>query len=505
MLETLREFGFERLKANSEAALERHARYFLAYAEAAFALLKAEQRTLWKERLERERENLRAALAWAITAARAAPAAEALTELALRLGAALEFFWRTQGQWAEARARLMELLALPARSGHASWRALVLYGAAQVIHATEGAAAARPYYEEGLAIARAEADESLMGEYLECLARVANHLDEYESQEELIAEALSLWQKLGDLPGILEARDQIGGIAYRKGDHATARAIWEETLVRWREAGNKPGIANRLWNLSLPCGYQGDHAAQRAYLEESLALQRELAQPVEQARCLLHLALACCGLGEEETALQYARECLELQRIMEEDPSVSRTLCILGELTRRQGDLHKATVLLEESLAIGRRTGDTGVVAGALIGLGAVAVARGDFAMAQACYRESLAIVREGYERLPRFAQQSALPRIAAGLEGLAAVAADAGLGTRAARLWGAASVVREAPNARVLPAERAAWEVRPAALRAALGEEAFAAAWAAGRASPLEEAIAAALDANDASPDEGE
>jgi hypothetical protein len=102
-----------------------------------------------------------------------------------------------------------------------------------------------------------------------------------------------------------------------------------------------------------------------------------------------------------------------------------------------------------------------------------------------------LEIVRERYERLPRFGQQFELPRIAASLEGLAAVAAK---WTRTARLCGAVAVAREAPNACVLPAERAAWEARNAAVRAALGEEAFAMAWAAGRTMPLDDAMSFAL-----------
>jgi predicted ATPase/DNA-binding SARP family transcriptional activator len=500
MLETLREFGLEHLEESSEAAVrERHARYFLAYAEAAEALRKAEQRILWKARLEWEQEDLRAALSWAITAARAAPAEESLTELALRLGGAFWRFWHSEGQWAEGRARLMELLALPATAEYATARTWVLRGMGEIIHWTEGATAARPYYEEGLAIARAAANTWETADFLECLALAAGHLDEYELQEELIAEALSLWQALGDLPGIIEARNHVGGIAYRRGDHATARAIWEETLVLERKAGHKAGTANRLWNLSLPCGYQGDHAAQRAYLEESLALYRELADPRRQALCLGHLAAACCGLGEEETALRYARECLELQRTMGEHPHLKGTLSFLGELLRRRGELAEAAVLLEESLVLARKAGDASATTGALVGLGAVAVDRGDFLIAQACYRESLEIVRERYERLPRFDQQWELPRIAASLEGLAAVAADAGMGTRAARLCGAAAVVREAPNARVLPAERAAWEARNAAVRAALSEEAFAAAWAAGREMSLEDAITFALQDGDA------
>ena len=45
-------------------------------------------------------------------------------------------------------------------------------------------------------------------------------------------------------------------------------------------------------------------------------------------------------------------------------------------------------------------------------------------------------------------------------------------------------------------PAARSDQDQAAQALRATLGEEAFAAAWAEGRAMPLEEAVALALDA---------
>ena len=64
----------------------------------------------------------------------------------------------------------------------------------------------------------------------------------------------------------------------------------------------------------------------------------------------------------------------------------------------------------------------------------------------------------------------------------------------RAARLWGTVEVLRETTRKRTAPGSRATYERALAAARAQLGEEAFAAAWAAGRALTLEQAIAEAL-----------
>jgi len=66
LLETVRQYGWERLSESDEAVefRERHAGYYLALAEEAEPELKREGQVAWLERLERERDNLRAAMRW---------------------------------------------------------------------------------------------------------------------------------------------------------------------------------------------------------------------------------------------------------------------------------------------------------------------------------------------------------------------------------------------------------------------------------------------------------
>jgi hypothetical protein len=80
-------------------------------------------------------------------------------------------------------------------------------------------------------------------------------------------------------------------------------------------------------------------------------------------------------------------------------------------------------------------------------------------------------------------------------LEGWASVAGGAGRPEQAARLFGAAEALRDLTNTPRPPADVADYDRTLAALRAALGEEAFAAAWAAGQAMSLDEAVALALE----------
>ena len=79
--------------------------------------------------------------------------------------------------------------------------------------------------------------------------------------------------------------------------------------------------------------------------------------------------------------------------------------------------------------------------------------------------------------------------------EGFAELAAAQGQATRAARLWGAAEALREPADVERAPNLRADDDPHVAEVCSALGEEAFAAAWAEGRAMTLEQAVAYALE----------
>ena len=103
MLETVRQYAAESLhRSGEEPALKsRHWDYFLALAEEAEPNLIGAEQALWLDRLEREHDNLRAAL-------------ERKTgEAAQRLAGALWRFWVVRGYLSEGRERLTTALSHP--------------------------------------------------------------------------------------------------------------------------------------------------------------------------------------------------------------------------------------------------------------------------------------------------------------------------------------------------------------------------------------------------------
>jgi predicted ATPase len=88
LLETVREFGVERLQQSDEAGIihRRHAEHFLALAKRAEARLNTGEREVWLDRLESEHGNLHGALEWVLEQQDA--------ETAARLSGSLLPFWQ---------------------------------------------------------------------------------------------------------------------------------------------------------------------------------------------------------------------------------------------------------------------------------------------------------------------------------------------------------------------------------------------------------------------------
>jgi hypothetical protein len=128
----------------------------------------------------------------------------------------------------------------------------------------------------------------------------------------------------------------------------------------------------------------------------------------------------------------------------------------------------------------------TAARAKALWEAGGLAWLQGDYGTARALLEESLAINRELGDKWG----------IAQNLERLAALAVAQAQPARAARPFGTAEALREALGAPLPPVDGAEHDRSVAAVRTALGEEAFAAAWAEGREMSLEQSIDCALQA---------
>ncbi|HET8626089.1 MAG TPA: tetratricopeptide repeat protein [Thermomicrobiales bacterium] len=233
---------------------------------------------------------------------------------------------------------------------------------------------------------------------------------------------------------------------------------------------------------------QGDYDRARAMYEECLALRRARDDREGVVAALHNLGITAYERGDYATAVRHYEEALPLGRALGLTYGTAMGLVSLADAVRALGDAPRAAALGEEGLTLFRQIGHTWGVALALAGLGDAAQAQGDAARAAGLYRESLALsgrlgdrraVAEGLERL-------------AGAE-IAAMADPAGL-WGAVRLLGAAAALRDHLDTPRPPVHQADHERAVAAARGALGDAAFAAAWADGERLTPDGALAAAV-----------
>lgn len=435
MLETIREFGLERLEESGEAAIVRrqHVSYMLALAEQAHLQLVGSRVEEALAGLTVEHDNLRAALRWSVQEGGDSMAS-------LELAGALWRFWSMRGHTSEGRIWLEEALAA-APSAPPALRARALTGAGVLAQEQGDYACATARFTESLALHRDMGDRQGIAGVLTNLGVVAWYQGDYARARERYEESLSLRRELGDAWGMASVLNNLGMVAKARGDYVWATELYEESLLLMQKTGNKRSIASVLNNLGGLAQVQGNLERARALFEQSLALVR--------------------GLGNPR--------------------GIALTLANLGIVEADQGNYERAGALHEESLTLYRDLGDKQGIATALVYLGIVATEQGSYERARALHAESLSL----------FQATGSRSSIALALEGLAGLAMARRQPEWAARLHGASAALRAALDAPLPLNERAAYERTLAALRVQLGETAFAAAWTSGQAMAPEQAVA--------------
>jgi predicted ATPase/class 3 adenylate cyclase len=434
MLETIREYGHEALSTHGEEAMARqaHADYFCRVAVEAESALQGPQLVPWLEQLEREHDNLRAALRWALESAR--------TAMALRLGTALERFWVIRGHRAEGLAFLERALA-----------------------------------------SSAEVATEVRAKALLTAARLAFAQSNYTRGKVLAQESLALFRELGDRGGIALALDRLGTAAWRRGDFAAARGLMEEGLALFRALDDQGRVAWLLFTLGLLHAKQGAYTRACVLFEDSATRFKQVGNKRGRAAALTQWA-GTLFLSQAEPTLfaPLLQAGVSLQREVGDQEGMAVSSLLLGWVALTQGDMATARTRGEEGLTLYRKMEHREGIAEALALLGKVATARGDHAGARVLYDESLALARDiGDQEL-----------IASGLAGLARVVAMQGEPAWAVRLWGSAEALREAIGAPLPPIERADYDQAVAAVRDSLGESACVAAWAQGRRMTAEQVL---------------
>ncbi len=300
LLELTRAFGLEQLAASGEEEQlrARHAAYFAALAEDAAPHLEQPGQGGWLDRLEREHDNLRAALRWSVETGE--------PELAHRLGGALRIFWFVRGHVAEGSDWLAEILHVTSPAAKPASRARTLESAAFLARHSGDHTGARAYTEEALALRRAMGDRKGVADALALLGYLLVHQPDTTAARRVYDEALAIYREMGHTQGVADALSHLALAALFDGDAATARALDEESLALWRREGDEQGVTWALMKLGADLVQLGELDAARTRYAEGFALAEELHYCTGIAAALEGCAGLVARLGDAGRALTLA-------------------------------------------------------------------------------------------------------------------------------------------------------------------------------------------------------
>jgi predicted ATPase/class 3 adenylate cyclase len=338
MLETIREYATERLEESGDAEDlgRRHAEYFFARAEEAEPNIHTYSPE-WLARLERDHDNLRAALDWFEAAGE--------TQLVLQMAGALWWFWSWKQHLEEGLGRLDAALA--ADDSPTAARANALTGASELALARTDIPDARRRAEEALTLHRslgntwataytlallgnalAQAgdalrtqDSSLEAVHLGGVVASPESAELFQEAERCQEEAVRLLGDLGDDANRLNAHFILAWIYWNLGKREHARTVYEETLREARAAGNKWQEALSLGALANIFGlFEGriDYAVR--LLKEALRINQLLGDRYNVAVNLSRFAHALARTGNA----QLATELLAASGVLYEDVGARR-------------------------------------------------------------------------------------------------------------------------------------------------------------------------------------
>ncbi|WP_306332241.1 BTAD domain-containing putative transcriptional regulator [Streptomyces sp. KL118A] len=457
LLESVAAYAMERLHAMEDltGVRERHLRHYLDLAERAEPRLRDGGQQVWLGRLDAEAANLRAALDEAVRR----PSGDD----AVRLAAALTWWWLLRGRLTEARRSLEAVLdAKPGDSRlgplHAAFRLLTGEGGSQAAHRTPAAPhTARTRWLHAYALFSAGDPAASEDANAQALALADRADDQWTTAAALALRAMHALIR-GDL-------DTIG----RDGRHAA---------LLFAELGDRWGELQTVAPLAALAEIKGDYEEAARRQEEGLTIARELGLRAEVAARLSGLGRLALLTHDWERAHELHTQAHALAAAQGYRYGQIHAAMGLALGARRSGDLDAAEAHLTR---IRDRHADVSSPAGDHLHhaeLGFVAELRGDGPGAEAHHLLGL-----------KTARALAEPRaLALSLEGLAGAAAVSGAAERAALLLGAADAARRSVGAPLPPAERGDVDRIAAAARAALGEAAYAEAFARGGLLPTGE-----------------
>jgi predicted ATPase/class 3 adenylate cyclase len=428
LLETIRQYGQEKLVAAGEVEMQRvrHQQYFLTWAERAQRRMWGPDQAAAMEEVHDDADNVAQAVAWSL--------ARDEWEVALRLAAALDRFWSADRTNQGRRLLEEALVAAPVEASFARAHALSAAGL------------------------------------------LASQAGDNVPARQHLQDSLTLYRQLGVRRGVIWSLINLGVLDNSEDRLPEMGFHLGEALALARETGHPQTIGWALTQQALFFGRRGDYSHQQSAAEEALGLFQRCGDEMGVAFALNHLATALQGQEDYERSVPLLEEIISMQQSGLRIPLPFA----LGHAELAKGNFQAAREIYQQSADNLLERSMPYQYAFVLCHLGEVALAAEDLDDASARYRAALDA------RLDP--PPSALLCMIA--SGTANVATRRGRADKAARLVGAVEARRESLGVVLPPVIRASQQRCEQTARDSLGDDEYETAKRAGRKLTTEELV---------------
>ena len=285
---------------------------------------------------------------------------------------------------------------------------------------------------------------------------------------------------------LVRALNAIGLLGFSKGDFLGAVQVFEEVVDLSRQIGEKRSLSQALSYLVNASVYLGFGERGYALAEEALRLARELGDKSLLGMALINMAgTVAMEKGNSRTAQAYGEEGLQLLKEQGNQWAIAYALLGMGRFAARLGNYVEARSRFEDCLSLYAKLNDRHRTIMVQSEAAHLERRQGHIAQAKHFYRETIL----EWQNLGHRAA------IAHELECLAMVAKAQENDQRAAKLFGAAEILRENIGLPMTALERLEYEREVNDLHTNMEEARFVKSWAEGRTMSMEQAIALAIE----------
>lgn len=218
--------------------------------------------------------------------------------------------------------------------------------------------AAQTYYDQSLALRRAEAASYLVAASLHQMATLAVAQKDWPQTTVYLTEAITIQQTLKDRAGEAYALDQLGVVAQQQQQWSTARTHYLNSLKLKEALGDTVGLLRAKMHLGEVCLAQKKFDEAKDWFEDSLKDSQNLAELHFQAQAHLKLGTLCYLTTETEKAVTHYQQSYQLFTNLDGTwREQAGILYQLGLIAHNQKQFAPALQMYQAGLAIQEREG----------------------------------------------------------------------------------------------------------------------------------------------------